>query len=281
MGYSIFDETIVDMNWTEIEKVIQKGAIALLPTGVIEEHGPHMGLGVDIYIAYLICKFTRRELEAKGIRTLIAPPYYWGINNATGSFPGSFTFRKETIKNILYEILSCLHRWGVTHVFNINHHNDIEHNMAILEAIKEARVDTGVRAYLIRPDWYAKRLGYTGKEEYILVEKSPPSPAPSPKYLDIHAGERETGIMAHYFPNQVNIELAKELKSTDFTDQHLTVFRQGWSDARKLTPWGYFGAPASFDLDASKKLIETRTKEIANLIERFLTGTYKAPQTDP
>lgn len=58
MGYSIFDETMVDMTWTDIEKVVQEGAIALLPTGVIEEHGPHMGLAVDIYIAYLLCKLT-------------------------------------------------------------------------------------------------------------------------------------------------------------------------------------------------------------------------------
>lgn len=280
MGYSIFDETMVDMPWPEIEKAVRGGAITLLPTGVIEEHGPHMGLAVDIYIAYLICKLTRKELEAKGIRTLIAPPYYWGINNATGSFPGSFTFKKGTMKTILYEILSSLHRWGLTYVFNINHHNDIEHNICILEAIKEARVDTGVRAYLIRPDWYVKRLGLTGKEEYVLVEKSPSSPEPPPKYLDIHAGERETGIMAHYFPSQVNVGLAKELKSTEFSDSDLMVFRQGWSDSRKLTPLGYFGDPASFDSEKSRRLIESRATVLADLIEGFIKGNYKPPQID-
>ena len=49
MGYSLFDETMVDMAWPEIEKAAQEGAIVLLPTGVIEEHGPHMGLAMDIY----------------------------------------------------------------------------------------------------------------------------------------------------------------------------------------------------------------------------------------
>ena len=88
MGYSIFDDTMVDMNWLEVEKAAEEKAIVLLPTGVIEEHGPHMGLGVDTYCGYLLCKVTRKRLEDKGIRTLIAPPYYWGINNATGSFPG-------------------------------------------------------------------------------------------------------------------------------------------------------------------------------------------------
>ncbi|KUO70269.1 MAG: hypothetical protein APF77_04340 [Clostridia bacterium BRH_c25] len=47
MGYSIFDETMVDMAWPQIEEAVKEGAIALFPTGVIEAHGPHMGLGVD------------------------------------------------------------------------------------------------------------------------------------------------------------------------------------------------------------------------------------------
>ena len=58
MGYSLFDETMVDMAWPEIEKAAQEGAIVLLPTGVIEEHGPHMGLAVDIYLAYILCKLS-------------------------------------------------------------------------------------------------------------------------------------------------------------------------------------------------------------------------------
>ena len=38
MGYSIFDETIVDMAWPDIEKAAKEGAVVLLPIGVIEEH---------------------------------------------------------------------------------------------------------------------------------------------------------------------------------------------------------------------------------------------------
>lgn len=37
MGYSIFDETMVDMAWPEVEKASREGAIVLFPTGVIEE----------------------------------------------------------------------------------------------------------------------------------------------------------------------------------------------------------------------------------------------------
>jgi len=91
MGNSLFDQTMVDMKWPEIEKAATEGAIVLLPTGVIEEHGPHMGLGVDALCSVLSCRLVKKNLEEEGIRALIAPPYYWGINTATGAFPGSFT----------------------------------------------------------------------------------------------------------------------------------------------------------------------------------------------
>jgi len=54
-------------------------------------------------------------------------------------------------------------------------------------------------------------------------------------------------MMIKYFPNQVNIQKAKELKPTNFKFDGLMEWRKGWSDARKLTPLCYFGDPASYD----------------------------------
>ena len=277
MGYSIFDETMVDMTWPEIEKAAQEGAITLLPTGVIEEHGPHMGLGVDTYCSYLLCRETRRVLEGKGIQTLIAPPYYWGINTCTGSFPGSFTVRKETMKALLYDILASLNRWGLSYVFNINWHGEHDHTMAILEALNEARNDTGIRAYSIFREFDMKRFGLSGREPHVIIQKGPPPAGPPPTYLEIHAESVETGIMIHYFPDQVDAEMARTLKSTDLTFKDLMVWRQGWSDAKKVTPLGYFGDPASFDTEAAKDLIEGHARDTADLIETFLKGDYQPP----
>jgi creatinine amidohydrolase len=270
MGYSIFDETMVDMKWPEIEKAIEEGAIALLPTGVIEEHGPHMGLGVDTYCSYLVCREARQALESKGIKTLIAPPYYCGINTATGAFPGSFTVRKETMKALVYDILASLRRWGVTYVFNINWHGDRDHNSAILDAVIKARDETGIRAYCILREFDARRFGLTGQDPHVIIQKDPPRKGPPPRYLEIHAESTETGIMLHYFPDQVDVAIAKTLKSTDLTLKDLIVWQQGWGDARKITPLGYFGDPASFDLHEGKVKIEENATDIADLIAEFL-----------
>lgn len=272
-GYSIFDETMVDMAWPQIEKAAQEGAIILFPIGVIEEHGPHMGLGVDTYLAYLKCKHVRKELETRGIKALIAPPYYWGINNNTGSFPGSFTVRKETMKAVLYDTLACFRRWGFSYVFLINNHGDGEHNLAILETVKEARIDTGIRAYFLLSEFDAKvRFKLPGKEPHVLIQPGPAIPEPRPQYFDIHAGGPETGMMLAYFPDQVNVEMAKRLKPTNLTLPDLMAWDYGWDDSRRITPFGYFGDPASFDPEASKKRMESLVKNLSDLVENFLKG---------
>jgi len=271
---------MVNMTWPEIEKAVQRGAIVLLPTGVIEEHGPHLNLGVDAYCSYLACKLTKQDLETKGINTLIAPPYYWGINTVTSSFPGSFTVRKATFKAVLYDILACLKRWGISYVFNINWHGDYEHNVTILESIEEARDDIGVRAYCVLEDAKAKRFGLKGKEPHVIIWKSRPPLGPHPSYLEIHGGSTETSIMSYYFPKEMNPKLAKKLKSTDLTVEDLALWRKGGKDAKRLTPLGYFGDPASFDRSAGKKLMEESAQGISNVIDNFMRGIYEAPEMD-
>jgi creatinine amidohydrolase len=280
MGLSVFDETMVEMPWPAVEEAAKEGALVLLPTGVIEEHGPHMGLGVDTLCSVLSCKLTRKKLEDRGVKALIAPPYYWGINNATGAFPGSFSVRKETMKAVLYDILACLRRWGFKNVFNLNWHGDEGHIMAILEALRDARTETGIRAYSILRAFDVRRLPITGKEPYVLVQKDGFPPGPPPKYLEIHAESFETGLMASYFPEHVDTDLAKTLKSTDLTFKDLMVWRNGWDDAKKVTPLGYFGDPAGFDPEAAKLELEKHTGGLADLIADFLKGGYKAPKSD-
>lgn len=278
MGYSIFDETMVDMPWPEIEKAAEAGAIVLLPIGIVEAHGPHMGSGVDIYLSYIACKLARRELEANGIKTLIAPPYYWGINNVLNFFPGSFSVRKETLKAMLYDILASLKSWGFNYVFNVNLHGDHDHNIAIMEAVKEVRSSIGLNVYHVLIEPCVKRFGLSGKEEHIIVMKFPALTMPNPKYINLHADFLETSVMANYFPDQVNGELARTLESTDLTHDDLMVWRRGGDDAKKLTPRGYFGDPASFDPQAGKKFAEDFAKSLANSIETFIKGNYEPPQ---
>lgn len=268
-GYSIFHETMVDMNWPDVEKAAEQGAIILLPTAVIEEHGPHMSCGIDTYGAYLVCKLTRRELESRGIKTLIAPPFYWGINGTTHVFPGTFTVRKETMKALLHDILTSLKSWGFNDIFNLNFHGDGQHCLTILESIIDARETLGLNAYCVLSEMEIMRYGLSGNEPFIVSHVSPPSDEQPQEFLDIHAGADETGIVAAFFPDQVDTDLARTLEPTRITYQQIA---QWLTDARSVTPQGYLGDPAGFDAEAAREYLEADCKMIADSIEKQMMG---------
>ena len=66
MQYNIFTDTMADMNWTDVKRHADEGAIVLLPLGVIEEHGPHLCTATDVYIAHMNCIYVKRKLERQG-----------------------------------------------------------------------------------------------------------------------------------------------------------------------------------------------------------------------
>ena len=145
-GYSIFHETMVDMVWPAIKQAAQDGAIILLPVGIIEEHGPHIGLASDIYQTYYWAKLTRGALEVRGIPALIAPPVYWGISDNVKAYPGTFSVSPDTMKSLIYDIHACLASWGFKTVFSFNLHGDQFHNYIYQEAIQMAHDQLGLDA---------------------------------------------------------------------------------------------------------------------------------------
>ena len=277
---NIFEETMAHMTYVQIEEAAREGAIILFPIGVIEEHGPHLPLAVDVYGSYLQSKMVKSELEKKGIKSLIAPTFYWGINVATGSFGGSFTCKEETVISVLWDVLASLKRWGFEQVFFINHHLDGSHMQAVDRAIRKARMEIGIKAYLIIDPFVCKPLGFKGDEPHLLLHKSLMGLGTPSPYLDIHAEAHETSFMLHYLPELVNLEVLRKLKPTNLTMKDLLAWRKGGADARKITPQGYFGDPTAGNPERGMEAMESYGKVVAELIEAFLRGHYSPPVRD-
>jgi creatinine amidohydrolase len=266
-GDSIFAGTMVDMTWQEVEKAAQEGAVILTSTAVIEQHGPHMSCGIDTYLGYLYCTHVRKELESRGVKTLVAPPFFWGINSASHVFPGSFTVRPETMKALLHDMFAALKSWGFTDIININAHGDGAHIRTVIDAVIESRKSLGVDVRYAMPDWQAKLSGLSGKEGFILTYKAPEFDMASMKYMDLHAGAYETGLVAAYFPHQLNEKVAKEQIATKVTMQELGDWVK---DMRRVTPLGYLGDPANFDAEQARKDFEEECRGLADAVENIL-----------
>ncbi len=268
---NVFEETMAHMTYVEIEEAGQKKTPVLLPAGVIEEHGPHLPLGVDVYGSYLRCRMIKSELEKRGIRILIAPPFYWGVNMATNGFGGSFVSREETVISVIWDILASFKRWGFEKVFFVNHHMDGSHIEALDKAIQKAREDLNIGAYWLFDVFIARRLGYKGDEAHLVLYTNLNPPAPAPQHLDLHGGSGETSFMLDVLPELVKSDMLKDLKPTNMTPKDLLVWRNGGVEARRMTPQGYLGDPAKASAEKGKEEMEAYGRAAAAALEAFLT----------
>ncbi len=270
MSYSIFSETMADMTYQQIEKAAEQKLPILFPIAVIEEHGPHMCLGTDTYLTYNFCKIVKKGLFDLGVDSFIAPPYYWGINIATNGFAGTFTVKPETMVSVLCDLLECLKSWGFENIFLFSFHGDFKHNLSIINAAKKAYEELGIGAYFIVPGFFIKRAGLSEKEPYIIVQ--PTQPGKPSEYVDLHAGGSETSLMVNGFPELVDVDLARSLKSSLTTFQDLKIWQHGGEKAREITPLGYCGNPSEIDLEAAKAFEEGMIEGVSKIIYDFLKG---------
>ncbi|MGH8238764.1 MAG: creatininase family protein, partial [Steroidobacteraceae bacterium] len=168
-GYSIFQGTMADMTYTELEQAVHSGAIALWGLGVIEEHGPHLPLATDVYMPTAYLREVQRLLAEKKIASVIVPAYYWGVNQVTGSFPGSIDVRPEVMVELMLDVFKSLGRAGFKEVYCITGHGDAAHNRAIVEGVRRGNQSDGIRAYMALPRTLVSRLQLDPKEAHLVI----------------------------------------------------------------------------------------------------------------
>ncbi len=256
---------MIDLNWTDVKHAVDNKAIVLFPLGVIEEHGPHLCLGTDIYTAEVICSTVQRELTAKGIASIIAPPFYWGICQSTRGFMGSFGIRMETAQNLVLDILSSLHGFGFTEVYGINAHGDIEQNVLFMTAFKEAHDAIGIDSrYCFRSE-VMHFYGIKGDEPFICPIPRQEIAVSDADAKDIHAGDIETAIINRYFGDCVDSALAKTLPAVEIAQEREMEWIIG-GRTREMSEMGYAGDPSRYDTVRIDEHIEDVTKRYVDAI---------------
>lgn len=276
MAYQIFDETMVDLTWPELEKQAKQNPLVILPISIIEQHGPHMDLAPDIYLVHNMAKTVTKYLNEKNVKCLIAPPMFWGISESTGCFPGTFSIRPETMIELLYDIVSSLDNWGFTKVFILNMHGDSLHIKTIIKGIQKIKCNINLDDIcFILEEEVAPHFGLDGTEDYVLLYRSEMDGNcfSWSDYADIHAGGEETSSMLNFFPDSVIKEMLPNLTDSKITFEQLSNWNG--NNARKLTPLGYCGNPSNFNTAEANKIDDFIAKSIAYQIERYLnSGDY-------
>lgn len=263
-GYSIFKDTMADMTFQELAKAAQARAVVLWALGVIEQHGPHLPLGTDVYMPSELLRRVRGLLANRGVASVIAPPFYWGVNQVSGLFPGSFVVRPEVMTEMMVDLIKSLKKDSFAKLFCVSGHGDALHNRTVHAGIRRGAEESGMIAYFVGAQSFFKRIGIDAGDPHIL---STAGDVEQPgKYFDVHAGRHETSAMWAAYPALVRDEMLPSLKSTDFGADDIAEWRKGGEHSLHKTPLGYLGDPAASDVGFGEQIMEAQAASVAGAI---------------
>lgn len=176
------------------EEFAARPRIAVLPVAAVEQHGPHLPVGVDTYIAEAYLARVRALLP-QGSPAVILPVQAVGASDEHKAFPGTLTLSPETALRAFIEIGESVARAGIKKLVTINSHGG---NLTIIDLMaRQLRVRHNMLA--VHCSW--GRFGYPDGL-FTAAERT----------HGIHGGDIETSIMLAAYPDLVRRE-----KIADFT----------------------------------------------------------------
>jgi creatinine amidohydrolase len=269
--YSIFQDTIANMTFPDLARAAADRAVVLWALGVIEQHGPHLPLGTDVYMPSELLRRVRTILATKGVSSVIMPPFYWGVNQVSGSFPGSFLVRPEIMIELMVDLIKSLKKDSFSRLFCVTGHGDALHNRTIFDGVCRGADESGLNAYFVGAPSFFKRIGIDAASPRALPTRT--EVERNSRYFDVHAGEFETSSMWAVYPDLVKDELLPTLKSTDFDIEDLTEWRKGGEHALRKTPRGYLGDPAASSRELGERLMAEHAEIVAEAIAAKVTAS--------
>ena len=249
----------------------EENPVVIIGIGSIEQHGPHLPLGMDsLAVKAIIHKIASRT------NSVCVHPCWPGYSPHHMGFAGTITFSWETLLGVLMDTIGSLAYHGVKHFVIINGHGGNRNTMNLVAQI--AKREFGVMVAVP-----------SGPEKTELAKKFNER---SQRYWDVHSGINETGAALALFPelvemwrvpedweasNNMSQEL-KDMRNPDREDYELVSQVFGASaepDTDDFSKDGVYGWGSPLDADAEE--YEARLEERVEFIAEFIRKWKEIP----
>lgn len=232
------------------------GAIAVLPLGSTEQHGPHLPTGTDTRLVDDIADEAVAEV-ARRVPIVLAPALPYGCSAHHLPFGGTGSVSAATYLSLLREVGGSLIESGFRRLFMLNGHGGNHHLMqAVVSELSLAH-----DAHVAAASWWL--LGADALVETGALEGG---------NIPGHAGAFETSIMMARWPDAV----ASTLPQRDDAMPHKVAFgpepvvespevwtaMDGWSDN-----------PSAADPDAGRRYFEVCRRAVVRALTDFASRT--------
>jgi creatinine amidohydrolase len=241
-------------NWMELTRdevgaVAESGAVAVLPVGAVEQHGPHLATGTDALLADRVVSAATERTGDVGL-----PVISYGCSlGHTELWPGTLSLSVSAMTAMVSDIGRWVHSSGFRKLVVVNSHatNGPPCQSSLLDLRYELpNLRTRfVSLYDVTPEAHA---GYVGDAD------------------DPHANEAETSMVMHLAPYAVHQD-----RAVDEVDR--TMGRVFTYPMPHVTRSGVVGRPTEATAASGKALFDAIVDGVVDLLVRARAETDPLP----
>jgi len=237
-----------ERTWRELPGDLKSSRqAAILPTGATEQHGPHLGCGVDAVLADRLCAAVAAKTR---VPMLPAIPYGCSLGHSR-RWPGTLSVQPVTLIGLVKEIGDWAYHSGVRRLFMVNTHvTNAAPLRCALEMLRAEHDDMMV----------------------ALFNSGTLSPRIRAAHFadgdDWHANDAETSLMLAVAPELVRQDLARGADDPDRTEG--LVFSH---PVNRTSANGATGYPSRATADKGRLWFEWMVEDLSALIRRGLEET--------
>jgi creatinine amidohydrolase len=242
-----------EMTEPEVAEHLQRSDLVLVPTGSLEQHGPHSPLGTDVIIPREVC---RRVAEVKD--GLVAAPVSYGLAGVHRGFKGLAYLRPPTFMAVIEDLVKSLAESGFRRIVFVNGHytNYPAINLGCLNASPQLPED--VHAWAVS---YWDALPAEQVEAYLSLKAG------------LHANIGETSAVMAVRPELVKLDRAvagwprlPDLKGPPMPTI-FAYFETNVGSTYRALPHGVWGDPAGSSAELGETFYQQITTAVSNLID--------------
>ncbi|HEV8308622.1 MAG TPA: creatininase family protein [Methylomirabilota bacterium] len=261
-----------ELSSSALDALDRARTVIILTVSPLEEHGPHLPVGVDAFTAEAFARTVAEQLSTRrpGWTVVLAPTLYLGC--FTFDAVGTIRVRQRVVRDAVVDFGASLARAGFRYILVSNGHAGPGHLVALEEAagIVSRRHGVTMASFTGHLAWEFLRGRYLPKVETALGR---PLSAAERQALaeDAHGGWWETSLMLVLRPDLVD-------------DGYRALPPARYSLPARLVPnyplrsggQGYVGHPALADPAFARVILDVLTAEGMELVDGMLDGRIRA-----
>lgn len=232
------------MTWQEVEEHIKNMPVALVPVGATEQHGFHLPIGTDVFLAEKLA-----ELVSERTKAIVYPSVNFGYSWVWRDRVGTVSLRQPILQEVLKDVVRSVERYGIRLIIFINGH---EANSATLKyAVREIQDETKVKVLgMFYPGWQKVYKDYMESPTWGGM---------------FHACEFETSLMLAADEKLVHMDRATE----EYPDRPL-LYGMDNTSIGDLSVSGTYGNPTVATKKKGEDMFKIFAENISNIISEIL-----------